>query len=282
MRSALLSTLTIAILAPVSAPAAAGSPTPAVAKVSPEVAREMADAIVAVDKALGLESWAAHGDKPCIDRGGLGARPRTSAPKRRASAPRRHRQRGFPRWASRTCCAILMADIGPVTVLALGTGDAAGWGAYSCDPGASARPIKIGRPARNGANASLDRQRQSLRAADDHLVPRRPARLRRRGDRAARRASRLCRGAKKPRPAVPPAHRGPPAVRRVASEPTRRTPARCGRGASRARLRPTRAGARTAARVRNTRSGCGIMIVTRPSAVVRAVMPPGEPLGFAG
>lgn len=33
---------------------------------------------------------------------------------------------------------------------------------------------------------------------------------------------------------------------------------------------------------RNTRSGCGIMMVTRPSRLVRPVMPRGEPLGLAG
>ena len=33
---------------------------------------------------------------------------------------------------------------------------------------------------------------------------------------------------------------------------------------------------------RKTRSGWGIMIVTRPSALDRAVTPPGEPLGLAG
>ena len=34
--------------------------------------------------------------------------------------------------------------------------------------------------------------------------------------------------------------------------------------------------------VRNTRSGCGIRIVARPSRLVRPVMPAGEPFGFAG
>ena len=34
--------------------------------------------------------------------------------------------------------------------------------------------------------------------------------------------------------------------------------------------------------MRNTRSGCGIRIVARPSVVVRPVMPPGEPFGLAG
>lgn len=33
---------------------------------------------------------------------------------------------------------------------------------------------------------------------------------------------------------------------------------------------------------RNTRSGCGIMIVTRPSRLVRPVIPRGEPFGLAG
>ena len=34
--------------------------------------------------------------------------------------------------------------------------------------------------------------------------------------------------------------------------------------------------------VRNTRSGCGMIAVTRPSGVVTAAMPRGEPFGFAG
>ncbi len=36
------------------------------------------------------------------------------------------------------------------------------------------------------------------------------------------------------------------------------------------------------ATVRKTLSGCGIRIVTRPSVVVSAVIPKGEPLGFRG
>lgn len=34
--------------------------------------------------------------------------------------------------------------------------------------------------------------------------------------------------------------------------------------------------------LRKTRSGCGIVAVKRPSAVVTAVKPPGLPLGLAG
>jgi len=42
------------------------------------------------------------------------------------------------------------------------------------------------------------------------------------------------------------------------------------------------AGAQEHCRARNTRSGWGIMIVARPSALVSPVMPAGEPLGLAG
>src|SRR6266700_1739072 len=58
-----------------TAPAAAKPETTksaAPGKLAPATAKEMADAIVAVNKALGLESWPQHGVKPCIDRGGQG------------------------------------------------------------------------------------------------------------------------------------------------------------------------------------------------------------------
>src|SRR5262245_18054566 len=45
---------------------------------------------------------------------------------------------------------------------------------------------------------------------------------------------------------------------------------------------PQSAGCHESCAVRNTRSGCGIMIVTRPSAFDRPAMPFGEPFGFAG
>jgi hypothetical protein len=31
-----------------------------------------------------------------------------------------------------------------VTVIAVGTGEAAGWGAYSCDPSKTCKPMKVG------------------------------------------------------------------------------------------------------------------------------------------
>ena len=45
---------------------------------------------------------------------------------------------------------------------------------------------------------------------------------------------------------------------------------------------PQLSGCQELATVRNTRSGCGIMMVARPSALVTAVIPSGEPLGLTG
>src|SRR4051812_29770189 len=45
---------------------------PPAAKVPAELGREMAEAIMAANKALGLESWPAQGVEPCVDRGGEG------------------------------------------------------------------------------------------------------------------------------------------------------------------------------------------------------------------
>src|SRR5690554_6681200 len=45
---------------------------------------------------------------------------------------------------------------------------------------------------------------------------------------------------------------------------------------------PSPSGAQLICTVRKLRSGCGIMIVKRPSGVVKPVRPPAEPLGLAG
>ena len=45
---------------------------------------------------------------------------------------------------------------------------------------------------------------------------------------------------------------------------------------------PRRGGSQEYCTARMVRSGCGIMIVTRPSGVVRPVTPASEPLGLAG
>ena len=114
------------------------------AKLSPDTAKEMAEAIVAVNKALGLESWTLHGGaQPCIDRGGQGITAKDVTPEETRKCAATAIEKGFPELGKTYVLAILMASTGPFTVVALGTGDAAGWGAYSCDPGRKCPPLKI-------------------------------------------------------------------------------------------------------------------------------------------
>src|SRR4051794_23811935 len=98
----------------------AAADAPVAAKLPPELAQEMADALVAVDKALGLESWAARGTKPCIDRGGLGATAKDVGVEDTRKCAATALDKGLPSLGKSYVLAVLMADIGPVTVLALG------------------------------------------------------------------------------------------------------------------------------------------------------------------
>ncbi|HXI58264.1 MAG TPA: hypothetical protein VNO55_19490 [Polyangia bacterium] len=113
------------------------------AKVPPPVAKEMTEAIVAVNKALGLESWEAHGVKPCVDRGGEGAGSKDVSAEDTRTCAQSAIADNFPGLGKTFALGILMAPIGPVTVVAFGLGDLAGWGAYSCDPGRKCLPAKI-------------------------------------------------------------------------------------------------------------------------------------------
>src|SRR5262245_15636824 len=97
------------------------------AKLSPDVAKEMAEAIVSVNKALGLESWPNHGAQPCIDRGGQGIQAKDVSAEDARKCAASAVEKGFPELGKSYSLAILMAPIGPFTVVALGTGDAAGW-----------------------------------------------------------------------------------------------------------------------------------------------------------
>ena len=128
--------------------ASAGAPTPG--KLSPDVSKEMMAAIVATNKALGLESWPMHDVKPCIDRGGQGitAKEVTSDETRRCGASAL--EKGFPELGKSYALAVPMAEIGPVTVLAIGIDGSEGWGAYSCDPDRKCLPVKIGSPNKWG------------------------------------------------------------------------------------------------------------------------------------
>ena len=116
---------------------------PASGKLAPTVGKEMQDAIVAVNKSLGLESWPAHGVKPCVDRGGQGVLAKDVTPEGARTCAVAAVEKGLPELGKSYVVAVLMGEIGPVTVIALGTGEQAGWGAYSCDPTRACKPMKI-------------------------------------------------------------------------------------------------------------------------------------------
>src|SRR5215831_1960073 len=127
-----------------AASGAAAATTPA--KLAPATAKEMADAIVAVNKALGLESWPMRGVTPCVDRGGQGITAKDVKPDDARKCAATAVDKGFPELGKTYVLDVLWASIGPVTVIALGKGDAPGWGAYSCDPERACKPLKVGAP----------------------------------------------------------------------------------------------------------------------------------------
>jgi hypothetical protein len=129
---------------PASTPPPSTAPSKTAAgKLAPTTSKEMADAIIAVNKALGLESWPQHGAKPCVDRGGQGILAKDVTPEDARKCATAAVEKGFPELGKTYALAILFGAIGPVTVVALGTGDAAGWGAYSCDPTRACKAMKI-------------------------------------------------------------------------------------------------------------------------------------------
>jgi hypothetical protein len=138
-----LATTTTAPTSTPAAPAAAQVALAAAAKLPPAVAKEMQDAIVSVNKSLGLESWPAHGVKPCIDRGGQGVLAKEVTPEAARTCATAAVAKGLPGLGKSYVLAILVGELGPITVIALGTGDQAGWGAYSCDPARACKPMKI-------------------------------------------------------------------------------------------------------------------------------------------
>lgn len=118
----------------------AGSPA---TRLQPDVAKEMTNVIVAINKALGLENWTVEGEEACVDRGGLEATAKdVSADDARRCAASAI-EKGFPNLGKEYAVGIPMADIGPVTVFAVGQNDADGWGAYSCDPSRKCPPTKL-------------------------------------------------------------------------------------------------------------------------------------------
>jgi hypothetical protein len=119
-------------------------------KLAPDVSKEMQEAIVATNKSLGLESWPMHDIKPCIDRGGQGITAKDVTPEETRKCAAAAVEKGFPELGKSYVLAIPMADVGPITVLAIGIGGGEGWGAYSCDPDRKCLPVKVGAPNKWG------------------------------------------------------------------------------------------------------------------------------------
>jgi hypothetical protein len=118
----------------------AGEPA---AKLEPAVGKEMTAAIIAVNKALGLENWTAHGEKACVDRGGLEATAKDVGPEETRECASTAIGKGFPGLGVDYVLGIPMVDIGPVTVFAIAIASSDGWGAYSCDPTRKCAPTKL-------------------------------------------------------------------------------------------------------------------------------------------
>lgn len=140
--------MTTVFVAAVLTAASAGAPTPG--KLSPDVSKEMTAAIVAANKALGLESWPMHDVKPCIDRGGQGITAKEVTPDETRKCAAAAIEKGFPELGKSYLLAVPMTEIGPVTVLAIGIDGSEGWGAYSCDPDRKCLPVKVGSPNKWG------------------------------------------------------------------------------------------------------------------------------------
>ena len=152
--------------------AAAARPAPAAGpgKLAPAVAKEMTESIVAVNKALGLESWPSHGATPCVDRGGQGITAKSVTAEDTRKCANTAIEKNFPELGKSYVLAIPMVSLGPMTVIALGIGDADGWGAYSCDPQRKCTPVKL------SAFSEVEQARgraegQGVQRSDDVVVP---------------------------------------------------------------------------------------------------------------
>src|SRR4051794_19933152 len=128
----------------------APKPASASGKLAPAVAKEMIETIVAVNKALGLESWPQHGATPCVDRGGQGIEAKSIGPEEARKCAATALEKNFPELGKSYVLAMPMVSLGPVTVIALGIGDDDGWAAYSCDPERKCNPVKLSAPSKWG------------------------------------------------------------------------------------------------------------------------------------
>jgi hypothetical protein len=136
-------------------------------KLAPPVAKEMTEAVLAVDRSLGLESWPSYGAKPCVDRGGPANPTKDVSREDTLRCAREAVEKGLPGLGHSYVLAVLMAPMGPVTVVALGLDDAIGWAAYSCDPKRKCAPVRLD-PATKWGKRVVDRQTKAC--SDDQTV----------------------------------------------------------------------------------------------------------------
>ena len=129
------------------------------AKLPPATAKEMADAVIAVDKALGLESW---GEKPCVDRGSVAGPAKDVSLEDTRKCATAALGKGFGELGKSYVIGVLMAPVGPMTVIAIGTGPASGWGAYSCDPGKKCQPLELDPKSRERGRFALSLVTEAL------------------------------------------------------------------------------------------------------------------------
>jgi hypothetical protein len=145
--------ISVAILVALTVAAEAGTG----GKLPPAVAKEMAAAIVAVDKSLGLESWPSHGVKACVERAGPENPTQDVSREDTVRCAGTAVASGFAALGHSYLLAVLMAPMGPVTVVALGVGELEGWAAYSCDPGRKCAPLRMN-PATKWGKRMVERQ----------------------------------------------------------------------------------------------------------------------------
>ena len=140
------------------------------AKLPPVLAKEMAEAVLALDKSLGLESWPSHGVKPCVERAGPENPTQDISPEDTRKCAAAAVEKGLPGLGKSYVLAILMAPMGPMTVVAIGIDEAQGWAAYSCDPGRKCQPTAMN-PATKWGKRVIDRQTKACASETTIWLP---------------------------------------------------------------------------------------------------------------
>jgi hypothetical protein len=158
---------TLLLLAAAFVAEGAAKPAAGSGKLAPAVAKEMTESIVAVNKALGLESWPLRGATPCVDRGGQGITAKSVSAEDTRKCAGTAIEKKFPELGKSYVLAIPMVSLGPMTVIALGIGDSDGWGAYSCDPERKCTPVKVGADSKWGKRMA---ERKARACSDETTV----------------------------------------------------------------------------------------------------------------